>query len=112
MAHEFRRKREVVVHPFELGIGGVVVVGIDTPLLHIPEEGGEGIEILGGDGIVFVIVALRTASGLTKKGDANRTHAVGCILGKVFLRLRTSLARHQVEAIERGSDALVVGGIG
>src|SRR5262245_40899416 len=51
----------LVAPTLEFRVGGISVVGIDAPLLHVGEERLHGIEVLGLEGIELVVVALAAA---------------------------------------------------
>ena len=109
---EFGWKGRLVVVAAQIGVRRVAVVGVDAPLLHVCEEGGERVEVAQGEGVVLVVVALRAAHGAAEEGRADGAHAVGGVFGQVFARLRAALAGHHVEPVEPGGDALFVGGVG
>ena len=83
---------------WSVGIVVAVVLGatdvgvVNAPLLDIVKEGGQRVEVLLGNRIEFVVVALGAAGGLTQKGRTHRTHPVGGVFLEVFPGLRTALA--------------------
>ena len=106
------REGRFVIHALELGLGGVAVVGVDAPLLHVGKERLQFVEIAGLDRIEFVIVTFGAAEGAPEPGRRDGTDALGSVLGEVFLRLGAALAGHHVETVVSGCGELLLGRFG
>ena len=52
------RERVVVGPAFQLGVGGVVIVLVDAPLLDVGEEGRERVKVALGERVILVVMAL------------------------------------------------------
>lgn len=63
---------------------GVGASGEVLFVVNVGEESAEGVEVFGGVGIVFVIVALRAADGRSHPDGGDVADAVGLINGAVF----------------------------
>ena len=80
-------------------------------VVDVGKEGSQGMEVLGGEGIVFVIVALRAAHGGSHPDGRDIADAVGLINGAVFFFLKPAFVSGLKQAIIAGGDALVFGGV-
>ena len=74
-------------------------------LLDVGEERLHRIEILRQERIELVVVAFRAAHRAAQPDGAERAHAVGAVLGEIFLRLETALRRGAVQTIVGRRDA-------
>ena len=59
-----------------------------------------------------MVVAFRATERAAKPRGRHAAHPLGAILGEIFFRLRPTLARHHVEPIITGGDALLDRGVG
>ena len=86
--------------------------GANDGLIHIREKRTHRIEIPGGNGIEFVIVALGAADGLAEPDRAHCAHAIREITRLVILGLGTAFFRGEQQAVETGGDFLFLRGVG
>ena len=84
-------------------------------LLHLKrgvvEESEEGIVILNGERIVFVVVALSAFEGGAKENGAGCVDAVENLVDAVFLGMHASFHVAGGRAVKAGGDALAWRGI-
>ena len=93
--------------------GGVVFfVAVHGVGLEGVEVGEEGVVVLLGDGIEFVVVAAGAADGETEEKGAEGVGAVFDIADVNFLLDGAALGGGDVGAVEAGGDELGGGGIG
>ena len=91
-------------------------VAVADPVLavfgDVVEEGVDLVEVLLGDGVVFVVVALGAGDGHTEPCDAGGGDAVDDVEVEVFLFDETALVAGHDIAVESGGDFLVDGAVG
>ena len=90
-------------------VAAIPVVG--TFLVDIGEKGFHGVEILGGEGVELVIVALGAAHRCPEEGHRGRADAFGIVLGDIFRVLDSALFRDLVDPVESGRYVVLGGGI-
>lgn len=96
----------------EDGASAVFAVTVLWALGGVAEKGGEGVVVALGDGIEFVIVALRAIGGEAEVDPADGLDAVCGIEGEVFFVDGSTFIGGDVAALESGGDELLGGGIG
>ena len=87
-------------------------VGSWTPdgrFLDVGEEGGQAVELAGFVRVELVVVALGAADGRREPDRRHVPHAVGGILGHVFLGLSAPLLGRLQQAVVARGDACLVG---
>ena len=104
-----RVERVVIADAFEFRLRGVVIVGVDAPLLHVGEEGLQGVKVGGLDRVELMVVALRAAERAAKPSVGDRPHALRTIFGEILLGLGAALAGHHVQAIVAARRQLFFG---
>ena len=77
----------------------------DDRFLDVAKECSEAVEVLHGDRVVFVVMALRAGDGLTEPDRADGPNAIGQHAGFVVLVLCATLFGAEDQAIEGRSDA-------
>src|SRR5262249_17493133 len=90
--------------------GRAVGAAVGAALVDVGEEGGEAVEVLLGERVVLVVVALGTAQGGAEPGPAEVADAVGGVLGPVLAVLGAALVGGLEDAVVAGGDALLLGG--
>ena len=101
----------VVADALEFRFGGVIVVRVDAPLLHVSEERLEGVEVGGLDRIKLMVMAFGATEGAAQPGVGDRAHAFGAVFREIFLHLGAAFAGHHVQAIITARDELFFGRI-
>lgn len=79
--------------------------------IEVVEEGIHLVEVLLGDGIVFVVVADGAAEGEAHEGGADGGDAVDDVFEVRFLRKGGATINDEVESVEAGGDELFPGGV-
>ena len=102
-------ERMVIADAFEFRFRRVVIVRVDAPLLHVGEEGLQGIEVRGLDRVELMVVTLRAAESAAQPGVGDRAHALGAVFGEVLLGLGAAFAGHHVQAIVAARGQLFFG---
>ena len=102
----------VIADAYEFRLRRIVVARVDTPLLHVGEEGLQGVEVSGLDRVELMVMALGAAEGAAQPSIGDRAHAFGAVFRKVFLRLGAAFAGHHVQAVIAARDELFFGRIG
>ena len=69
------------------------------------------VEVLLGDGVVFVVVADRTSQGEAHKGGANRGHAVNDVFEVALLGKGSASVNDKMKAVETRGDKLFLCGV-
>ncbi len=88
---------------------GVGFLGADDRLLDVGEEGGQAVELAGGERVVLVVVALGTAHGHAHPDRRDVAHPVGGVLGDVLLGLGPALLGRLEQPVVARGDARLVG---
>ena len=84
------------------------LLAADDRLLHVGEEGGEAVELAGGERVELVVVALGAAHGRAQPDRRDVAHPVGGVLGHVLLGLGPALlGRLEQPVVARGDPRLV-----
>ena len=102
-------ERVVIADAFEFRFRRVVIVRVDAPLLHVGEEGLQGIEVRGLDRVELMVVTLRAAESAAQPGVGDRAHALRAVFGQVLLGLGAALAGHHVQAVVAARGQLFFG---
>ena len=101
-------------------VGGLARSGMGIPgsraptavFLDVGEEGGEAVELPGGEGVELVVVALAAAHVVPEPDGGDVADAVGRVFGHVLLGLGAALlGRHGEPVVARG-DLLLGGRVG
>jgi hypothetical protein len=87
-------------------VGDVAVPGFFGAVV---EEGGDGVEVLLGDGVEFVVVAGGAADGEAEEGGAEGFGAVAGVVGVDFLGDGSAFVGGDVAADVAGGDPFVGG---
>ena len=84
---------------------------VDVSFLNVVEKGEQLVEIPLGDGVVFVVVALRATDGQTQPDRSQRARAVNRFLEQVLRGVDAAFAVLERVAVEAGRHALLDGGV-
>ena len=79
--------------------------------IEVVEEGIHLVEVLLGDGVVFVVVADGAAEGEAHEGSANGGDAVDDVFEMGFFWKSGADVDDEVESVEAGGDELFLGGV-
>lgn len=105
----FGRKLNVGLLESAVEVGGASAAGFGLAV-EVVEEGIHLVEVLLGDGVVFVVVADGAAEGEAHEGGADGGDAVDDVFEVGFFREGGADVDDEVEAVEAGSDELFFGG--
>ena len=96
----------------ESGGGHAFVAFSESVFLNIGKESAERIKVAGGERIKLMVVALGATGGLSHPSGTDGADAIGDHSGFVVFGLGAAFFGGEDEAIERGTDASLGGGIG
>ena len=99
----------VIADAYEFRLRRIVVARVDTPLLHVGEEGLQGVEVSGLDRVELMVVALRAAERAAQPGVGDRADALGAVFGEILLELGAAFAGHHVQAVVAAGGQLFFG---
>ncbi len=90
---------------FETGHRDAGLAAADRGFLDVGEDRGQAVEVLRGERVELVVVALAAAHRLAQPHGRHVAHPVGVVLRQVLLRLGAALLGRLEQAVVGGADA-------